>query len=110
MVKENYRDWKYLLKNFPCETLRKIDQLWLDNSNNTLGISIQSRIYQNLSGHDVWEQFCDRAWGSIYKIYYEIMRDIGESKETVTIASLPLLILSSAPRTVTPKKPDRYST
>jgi CHAT domain-containing protein len=95
MVKEKYQDWTDLLKNFPCETLRKIDRLWLENSNNTFGISVQSRIYQSLSGEDnlkKWEQFRDRVWGSQAITYNEIMRDIGESEETVTIAKLPLLI------------------
>ncbi|QIR38505.1 CHAT domain-containing protein [Tolypothrix sp. PCC 7910] len=94
MVKEKYQDWVDLLKNFPCETLKAIDQLWLDNSNNTLGISIQSRIYRSLSGEDVWEQFCDRVWGSRFKTYNEIMGDIEESEESVipAIASIPVLI------------------
>ncbi|WP_414546187.1 CHAT domain-containing protein [Nostoc sp. CCY0012] len=97
MVKEKYEDWDDLLKNFPCETLRKIDRLWLDNSNNTLGISIQSKIYQNLSGDDEekWMQFCDRVWGSQNKTYNEIMRDIEESEEYQWIpatATIPALI------------------
>ncbi|ARV57995.1 hypothetical protein BZZ01_04495 [Nostocales cyanobacterium HT-58-2] len=88
MVKENYKNWNDLLKNFPCETLRKIDRLWVENSNNTLGISIQSRIYQSLRGRDVvvWEDFCYHVWRSMYHTYMislnEIMRDIGESEET----------------------------
>lgn len=106
MVKEKYRGWGDLLNNFPCETLRKIDRLWLDNSNNTLGISIQSRMYQSLSGKDKWEQFCDRVWGSFvcgsfvcgswYKSYNDIMEDIGKRKESVILPPvlpvLPVLI------------------
>ncbi|ACC85183.1 CHAT domain-containing protein [Nostoc punctiforme] len=34
MVRENYRMWRELLENFPCETLREINRLWLQNSNN----------------------------------------------------------------------------
>lgn len=50
MVKENYEDWENLLNNFPCETLKEIDQLWLQNSHGKFGISIQSRIYLSLGG------------------------------------------------------------
>ncbi|MEH1800438.1 MAG: CHAT domain-containing protein [Nostoc sp.] len=97
MVKEKYADWDDLLRNFPCETLRAIDQLWLDNSDNKLGISIQSQIYQSLSGGGTWkqwEQFCDRVWGSDMKTYNEIMGDIEESEESVipATAAKPVLI------------------
>ena len=95
MVKGKYEDWYDLLDQFPCETLKKIDQLWLDNSNNTLGISIQSRIYQSLSGEKKWEQFCDRVWGS-GKSYNEIIRDIGKKMipgaSSGTSAYLPVSI------------------
>lgn len=49
MVKDNYKNWDELLNNFPCETLREINRLWLINSNNRFGISIQAEIYQSLS-------------------------------------------------------------
>ncbi|QIR38512.1 CHAT domain-containing protein [Tolypothrix sp. PCC 7910] len=103
MVKEKYAYWDDLLKNFPCETLRAIDQLWLDNSDNKLGISIQSQIYQSLSGGETWEQeqwrqFCVRVWGSEYKTYNEIMGDIEESEESVipATATIPVLIYTKA--------------
>lgn len=50
MVKENYEDWDIMLENFPCEILREINQLWLENSNNQFGISIQMEIYQLCKG------------------------------------------------------------
>ena len=56
MVKENYENWDHLFKNLPCETLREIDQLWVQNSNSKFGISIQREIYQK-SGED-WKEFC----------------------------------------------------
>ncbi|MDB9316941.1 MULTISPECIES: GUN4 domain-containing protein [Cyanophyceae] len=64
MVKENYEDWEYLLHNFPCEILKEINQLWLQNSNNKFGISIQMEIYRSLGGTEkydsnVWNEFCD---------------------------------------------------
>jgi hypothetical protein len=97
MVKEQYRDWERLLRNFPYQTLSKIDQAWLDNSNNTLGISIQSQFYQSLSTEDKWEKFCDRVWGSKYKKYKEIMDDITESEEAVCYAMLPAFIYTKSP-------------
>ncbi|MCG6137731.1 MAG: GUN4 domain-containing protein [Nostoc sp. LLA-1] len=48
MVKENYKNWDELLRNFPCETLKEINRLWLQNSNNQFGISIQMEIYRSL--------------------------------------------------------------
>ncbi|MBD2512004.1 CHAT domain-containing protein [Nostoc muscorum FACHB-395] len=61
MFKENYKDWDKLLKNFPCETLREINSLWLENSNNNFGISIQAEIYQSLGspiyGDSNWNVF-----------------------------------------------------
>jgi|GEM_PF-653611 len=47
MVKENHENFDKLLKNFPCEILREIDRLWLDNSTNKFGISRQSQIYKS---------------------------------------------------------------
>ncbi|MEA5606016.1 CHAT domain-containing protein [Nostoc sp. UHCC 0252] len=101
MVKEKYESWYDLLVNFPCETLRKINQLWLDNSNNTLGISIQGGVYQSLSGYDKWGQFCNRVWGSPCESYNEIMEDIEEREKNKMfveptsanlLAKLPALI------------------
>ena len=57
MVTENYETWEDLFKNFPCETLKEIDRLWVQNSNNKFGITIQSKIcYQERD----WDKFGDR--------------------------------------------------
>jgi len=83
MVREKYEDWSELFENFPCKTLAEINRLWLENSNNKFGISIQTKIYQDIcqdlgrmegyvsqiSGR-LWVTFCvcvgwaqsDRAW------------------------------------------------
>ncbi|WP_292866627.1 GUN4 domain-containing protein [Nostoc sp. LPT] len=45
IVKQNYKDWDDLLENIPCETLKEIDRLWLQNSNNQFGISIHREIF-----------------------------------------------------------------
>ncbi len=59
MVKENYKDWQDLCANFPCETLREIDRLWVLRSNKKFGISIQREIYQE-NGEDL-DKFGDRT-------------------------------------------------
>ncbi|NEQ74009.1 MAG: NACHT domain-containing protein [Okeania sp. SIO2C9] len=38
------------IENFPCEDLRKIDQLWVKYSNGKFGFSIMKQIYQYLDG------------------------------------------------------------
>ncbi|MBD2563135.1 MULTISPECIES: CHAT domain-containing protein [Nostoc] len=86
MVKENYANWYQLLKNFPCDTLQEINRLWLDNSNNKFGISIQSKIYQSLSKVDR-DKFCDLVgWrkGGEYQTYNEIVDELTDIKRVGT--------------------------
>jgi serine/threonine protein kinase len=59
--------WFHLenIKNFPCEDLRTINQLWLNYSNGKFGFSVQKEIYESLGGtteynQKVWEKFGDR--------------------------------------------------
>ncbi|AUB44535.1 Serine/threonine protein kinase (plasmid) [Nostoc flagelliforme CCNUN1] len=86
MVKENYKDWEELLRNFPCETLKEINQLWLQNSNDKFGISIQAGIYQSLGGtdsynEDVWKKFTEQVgWNQSYNAILERVVN-----ETVTV-------------------------
>ncbi len=54
------------LENFPCEDLRTINQLWLSNSDNKFGFSVQKEIYENLGrkreyNEEVLIKFCDRV-------------------------------------------------
>lgn len=54
------------IKNFPCDDLRTINQLWLKYSNGKFGFSVQKEIYESLGGtakfsYDMWENFCDRV-------------------------------------------------
>ena len=44
MVKQGYQYWKDMLREFPSETLNKIDQLWVNYSQGQFGFSIQKRI------------------------------------------------------------------
>ena len=113
MVKENYQNWDDLLRDFPCETLKEINQLWLENSNGKFGISIQMKIYQSLGGtaeynQEVWENFCDRVgWkqGKNWLTTTEVMnqfRDLVQgtqdaSSVVVSRAFLPVLIYARVP-------------
>jgi len=105
MVKENYEDWKELLTNFPCETLREINRLWLQNSNNNFGISIQAEIYRNLGspsyGDDKWDVFGERVgWkqeaDDSWLSYYELMKKF-EKNNVQDDVPLPLPAMPSLP-------------
>ena len=99
MVKENYQNWDDLLRDFPCETLKEINQLWLENSNGKFGISIQMKIYQSLGGtteynEEVWKNFGDRVgwkkgenWLTVKEVVNQLSRAQG-----LTYYSLPVLI------------------
>jgi uncharacterized caspase-like protein len=59
------------LKEFPCDELLAIDDLWVKHSNGLYGFSVQKKIYVECGGKldfsypssEVWEKFCDRtAW------------------------------------------------
>ncbi|QFS51932.1 GUN4 domain-containing protein [Nostoc sphaeroides] len=108
MVRENYEHWDELLKKFPCETLREINQLWLQNSSDKFGISIQAGIYQSLGGTDrndreVWEKFTEQVgWN---KSYNAILEEVEGSITGTMLASsvtpsssLPVLIYTKYPR------------
>ncbi|MBD2536214.1 GUN4 domain-containing protein [Nostoc flagelliforme FACHB-838] len=104
MVKENYEDWDELLENFPCETLREINSLWLQSSNNKFGISIQAEIYQNLGsssyGNYNWDVFGERvgwkqdSWLSYYKLMEKFEESNVQQKDEIWTSSpsLPALI------------------
>ena len=75
MVQQGYEDWDKLCKNFPSETLNKIDQLWVDNSDGHFGFSIQKRIWESVVGtedcFDFWE-----TWEQFAKVveWYDVAR------------------------------------
>ena len=46
------------IKNFPCEDLRLIDQLWLKYSNGRFGFSVQKRIWQEVGGKVDYDTEC----------------------------------------------------
>jgi hypothetical protein len=67
-----------IIRKFPCEDLRTIDQLWVKYSNGRFGFSVQKRIYQSLGAtrkfdREVWEAFGDKVgWMQKEKwLYYK---------------------------------------
>lgn len=98
MVKRNYQDWEELMKSFPCETLRKTNQLWLDFSNNQFGMSLQAQIYNEVNGD--WSDFGDRVgwrkggnWKDIKIIYEtEVLEVLILNKTPTLVPQLPALI------------------
>jgi len=110
MVKENHEDWEELLKNFPCEILREINQLWLVYSENKFGISLQAKIYQSIqinNDTEKWDNFGDHvgwrisnAWQSIEEVYNSVQsnKEEGRGLKELMIplpSSLPALIYTS---------------
>lgn len=53
------------LQNFPCEVLRRLDDLWLKYSDGKFGFSVQRKIWEEVGSpteHNAqWEQFGDRV-------------------------------------------------
>lgn len=47
------------IKVFPCENLRKIDQLWVQHSNGRFGFSVQKQIWKSVNKE--WNFFGDRV-------------------------------------------------
>ena len=83
--------------------MKELKHLWLQNSNNKFGISIQAEIYQSLGSpsypNDNWDIFCERVgWKQGYWLsYYELMKKFelkneAMPQEALSAASLPALI------------------
>jgi uncharacterized caspase-like protein len=50
------------IKNFPCNDLSKIDQLWADNSGGRFGYRVQREIYVQRCGGKLNGQYDEKAW------------------------------------------------
>lgn len=75
------------IKNFPCQALNKIDELWVSYSDGNFGFSVQKQIYLNLvdtnkSNDEVWNDF---------------EQEVGWKKET-WLSAENLVYKSSAPK------------
>jgi len=75
------------LKNFLCEDLRTLDQLWVKYSNGKWGFSVQKRIWQEcgspMTYNDNWKKFGDRvgwrkdgAWLSTDDLTYDLEKSL----------------------------------
>ncbi|MCF2151492.1 GUN4 domain-containing protein [Desmonostoc muscorum LEGE 12446] len=97
--------WLDFLNIFPCKTLREIDRLWLQNSNNKFGISTQMEIRDNLvqnlirTNEDDWrypllgrEEFIERVGWNVFE-YKAVIDNVLSGAPAVSEGSLPLMIL-----------------
>jgi serine/threonine-protein kinase len=101
--KEGWLDAEYI-KNFPCEDLRTIDQLWVHYSNSKFGFSIQKKIWLECGGEigkydfKVWDKFGAKVgWynppkffiiGGGWKTYIKFMNDTKNARNCLS-GSLP---------------------
>ena len=55
------------INNFPCEELRTIDKLWVDNSGSKFGFSVQKKVWMDCVGvlgkydYEVYKKFADEV-------------------------------------------------
>jgi len=55
------------VQNFPCEDLRTLDKLWVDNSGGKFGFSVQKKVWMDCGGvpgeydYDVHKKFADQV-------------------------------------------------
>jgi GTPase SAR1 family protein len=55
------------INNFPCEELRTIDKLWVDNSGGKFGFSVQTKVWLDCGGvpgeydYEVYKKFADEV-------------------------------------------------
>lgn len=101
------KDGDYLrggeVKQFPCEDLRIIDQLWVKYSNGKFGFSVQKKIWQECLSlteyNEQWEQFGSRVgWyvkGNWYRAgkWIDYLGDVTFS--TTVVGHLPVFWLDS---------------
>ena len=112
----NQETWKLMLKvanreeegslypqnieAFPCEDLRKIDQLWVHYSNSKFGFSIQKKIWLECGGidknnYEVWGKFVKKVgWDqhNRLKSYTVLMNDTKNAQKDL-LASFPAISL-----------------
>lgn len=60
------------LRNFPCEDLNRIDDLWLTHSNNALGFSVQKEIWVNVGGELDFGKDIQLASKTFERLYDEV--------------------------------------
>jgi len=92
------------IEKFPCEELRRLDNLWLKYSAGRFGFSVQKEIYMELGGDrtynpEIWEAFCQRVgwlygedWVFDKDIIYDISAPPGHLPAFVRLRASSLLI------------------
>jgi hypothetical protein len=101
---EGFLDTEHI-EAFPCEDLRKIDQLWVNYSNSKFGFSIQKKLWLECGGeigkydYDVWKKFAAKVgWyhpeKDDWRTYTEFMNDTKNAQNSLP-ASLPIRSLVS---------------
>lgn len=76
------------LKNFPCEILCTIDQLWLKYSNGRFGFSVQKRLFEDVGGKPGVDD---------YKTYYRFGERVGWLVENCWLSETNLIFTLDAP-------------
>ncbi len=86
------------LRDFPCEDLRTIDQLWVKYSNGKFGFSVQKKIYVECGakldgeypGDKIWYEFCNRV-GWREKGDYVVYSGLKFTLTSSSVGELPVL-------------------
>ena len=88
MVMENYNSFCDLLSQVSLNVINKIDQLWMQYSNQKFGIKGQVKIYRDLGGtgkydQEIWDSFGDRVgwqeggrWLELEKVAYHTTKPL----------------------------------
>ncbi|MBD2021877.1 GUN4 domain-containing protein [Leptolyngbya sp. FACHB-36] len=68
------------LRNFPCEDLRTLDQLWVRYSNGHFGFNVQKKIWQECNSptqyNADWERFGDRVGWRVNGEWIDYPKDV----------------------------------
>jgi serine/threonine protein kinase len=80
-------------KNFPCEDLHTIDQLWVKYSKGRFGFSVQKRVWESIDGkldnnYTTWCRFGDKV-GWRVKGNWLNYSDLTFNRETAPLGHLP---------------------
>ncbi len=80
--KHGWFDWESI-KNFPCDDLRTIDQLWVKYSQGHFGFSVQKKIWLEVGGKVDYDTECKRGVSLGFslegrKVYYDLECKLGD--------------------------------
>ena len=75
LMREGFGDWDDLCKQFPCQTLKELDRLWVEYSQGHFGFSIQKQIWKSVGSPtdygDAWRNFGQQVgwYENDWKVY-----------------------------------------